>query len=113
MQQYSKVSAEQLNEARVAQVSVHPQMAEFMRNYDVVLLPTLQVLPDKVEQVRHEQPIGDFYRAIKPTAVSPASWNRPRHVSITDRSSPVGCGMISANWHDCGKSFVTFRSIWI
>ncbi len=56
-QKYKKLTADELNEARSLQVKVHWQIAEFMRNYDVILSPTLPVMPAKVGEMGPNQPI--------------------------------------------------------
>jgi amidase len=56
-QRYKKVSAQELNAARSLQVKVHWQIAEFMRNYDVILSPTLPLPPAKVGEMGPKQSI--------------------------------------------------------
>ncbi len=56
-QRYKSTSADELNAARNLQVKVHWQINEFMRNYDVILSPTLPLLPAKVGAMGPKQPI--------------------------------------------------------
>ncbi len=55
--QYKHVSGEEVLAARNEQVKVHWQIAEFMRDYDVILSPTLAVMPDKVGAIGPQQPV--------------------------------------------------------
>lgn len=60
--EYQRKTAEELNEARRLQVQVHGQIAEFMRDYDVILSPTLAVMPLKIGELDPGVPIADFDR---------------------------------------------------
>lgn len=66
MQQYRDTSGVEILNARNLQVSVHRQLAEFMQRYDVLLSPTIPVVPGTVEAVRHDQPMEAFDQAIMP-----------------------------------------------
>lgn len=54
--QYKNVSGEEILAARSLQVKVHWQIAEFMKNYDIILSPTLPILPAKVGELGPRQP---------------------------------------------------------
>ncbi len=56
-QRYKNVSAEELNAARSLQVKVHWQIAEFMRNYDVILSPTVPLMPAKIGEMGPAQAV--------------------------------------------------------
>lgn len=56
-QKYKHTTADELNAARSLQVKVHWQLAEFMNHYDVILSPTLPVMPAKVGEIGPKQPI--------------------------------------------------------
>jgi Asp-tRNA(Asn)/Glu-tRNA(Gln) amidotransferase A subunit family amidase len=62
MQQYANTRAEELAHARNLQVEVHLQLAEFMQRHDVILSPTLPVLPARVGELGPRRPIADFDR---------------------------------------------------
>ena len=66
MQQVANASGEQLAQARNLQVKVHLQLAELMQRHDVILSPTLPVLPARVGELGPRRPIADFDREAAP-----------------------------------------------
>jgi Asp-tRNA(Asn)/Glu-tRNA(Gln) amidotransferase A subunit family amidase len=66
MQQVENARAEQLARARDLQVKVHLQIAELMQRHDVILSPTMPVLPARVGELGPLRPIADFDREAAP-----------------------------------------------
>jgi Asp-tRNA(Asn)/Glu-tRNA(Gln) amidotransferase A subunit family amidase len=66
MQQYAPASAEQLAQARNLQVKVHLQIAELMQRCDLILSPTMPVLPARVGALGPRRPIAEFDREAAP-----------------------------------------------
>jgi Asp-tRNA(Asn)/Glu-tRNA(Gln) amidotransferase A subunit family amidase len=62
MQQVAPATGEHLAQARNLQVAVHLRMAELMQRHDVLLSPTLPVLPAKLGELGPRRPIADFDR---------------------------------------------------
>lgn len=75
LQQYAKASAEELGMARNQQVKTHRQMTEFMKNYDVILSPTLPLVPGKIGDQGPRLPIEEFDRNATPYSMFTLLYN--------------------------------------
>src|SRR5262245_3851335 len=74
-QQLQAVPAEQLARARDLQVRVHLQIAELMQRVDVILSPTMPVLPAKIGELAPTRPIAEFDREAAPYALYTMVYN--------------------------------------
>jgi Asp-tRNA(Asn)/Glu-tRNA(Gln) amidotransferase A subunit family amidase len=66
LQQVRQAGAEQLARARDLQVRVHLQLAELMQRWDLLLSPTMPVLPARIGELGPKRPIADFDREAAP-----------------------------------------------
>jgi amidase len=75
LQQVAGATGEQLARARDLQVRVHLQVAELMQRSDLILSPTMPVLPARVGELGPSRPIADFDREAAPYSAFTMLWN--------------------------------------